>query len=43
MNKIVLDKEKNINLNVSEDTTCTIQKENNINDLNINISDYIQS
>ena len=42
MNKIVLDKEKNINLNVSEDTTCTIQKENNINDLNINISDGVK-
>lgn len=42
MNKIVLDKEKNINLNVSEDTTCTIPKENNINDLNINISDGVK-
>lgn len=42
MNKIVLDKEKNINLNVSEDTTCSIPKENNINDLNINISDGVK-
>ncbi len=42
MNKIVLDKEKNINLNVSEDTTFTIPKENNINDLNINISDGVK-
>lgn len=42
MNKIVLDKEKNINLNVSEDTTCIIPKGNNINDLNINISDGVK-
>lgn len=42
MNKIVLDKEKNINLNVSEDTICIIPKENNINDLNINISDGVK-
>lgn len=42
MNKIVLDKEKNINLNVSENTICIIPKENNINDLNINISDGVK-
>ncbi len=42
MNKIVLDKEKNINLNVSEDTICIIPKENNINDLNININDGVK-
>lgn len=42
MNKIVLDKEKNINLNVSEDTICIIPKENNINELNINISDGVK-
>lgn len=42
MNKIVLDKEKNIKLNVSEDTICIVPKENNINDLNINISDGVK-
>lgn len=42
MNKIVLDKEKIINLNVIENTIYIIKKENNINELNINIKDNVK-
>lgn len=42
MNKIILDKEKNININVVKDSICDISKDNVIEVLNIKLSDNVK-
>lgn len=42
MNKIILDKSNNIELNVSEDSICNISKDYEINELNIILSDNVK-
>lgn len=42
MNKIILDKSKFIELNVSEDSICNISKDYVLNELNVNISDNVK-
>lgn len=42
MNKLVLDKENIINICIDKDTICNINKEYNINELNIELKDNIK-
>ena len=42
MNKLVLDKENIINISIDKDTICNINKEYNINELNIELKDNVK-